>query len=183
MMMAYGKDYEVSYIVSINFRANLDAQNAGNCISGLQISNIFCGTMRPDAPRGSCVVCQPHGYPPLIYYLTERSLFKKCSPPPRKIIKKGPDKISNEVVYVYCVSKAVGQTNTAPPPNKIRPVRPCGSLSPTSGNIGFYCRNKICFPERRNNNYISYQIQKHLMKHSHRLPMLVVRQYDIPKHW
>ena len=48
MMMAYGKDYEVSYIVSINFRANLDAQNAGNCISGLQISNIFCGTMRPD---------------------------------------------------------------------------------------------------------------------------------------
>jgi hypothetical protein len=27
MMMAYGKDYEVSYIASINFRANLDAQN------------------------------------------------------------------------------------------------------------------------------------------------------------
>jgi hypothetical protein len=44
MMMAYGKDYEVSYIVSINFRANLDAQNAGNCISGLQISNIFWGS-------------------------------------------------------------------------------------------------------------------------------------------
>ena len=34
MMMAYGKDYEVSYTVSINFRANLDAQNAENCISG-----------------------------------------------------------------------------------------------------------------------------------------------------
>ena len=48
MMMAYGKDYEVSYIVSINFRANLDAQNAGNCISGLQISNIFWGSMPPD---------------------------------------------------------------------------------------------------------------------------------------
>jgi hypothetical protein len=46
-MMAYGKDYEVSYIVSINFRANLDAQNAGNCISGLQISNIFWGSMPP----------------------------------------------------------------------------------------------------------------------------------------
>jgi hypothetical protein len=44
MMIAYGKDYEVSYIVSINFRQNLDAQNAGNCISGLQISKIFCGT-------------------------------------------------------------------------------------------------------------------------------------------
>jgi hypothetical protein len=39
MMMAYGKDYEVSYIVSINFR---------NCISGLQISNIFWGSMPPD---------------------------------------------------------------------------------------------------------------------------------------
>jgi hypothetical protein len=47
MMMAYGKDYEVSYTVSINFRANLDAQNAGNCISGLQISNIFCASMPP----------------------------------------------------------------------------------------------------------------------------------------
>ena len=46
-MMAYGKDYEVSYIVSVNFRANLDAQNAGNCISRLQISNIFWGTMPP----------------------------------------------------------------------------------------------------------------------------------------
>ena len=47
MMMAYGKDYEVSYLVSINFRANLDAQNAGYCISGLQISNIFWGSMNP----------------------------------------------------------------------------------------------------------------------------------------
>jgi hypothetical protein len=48
MMMAYGKDYEVTYIVSINFRANSDAQNAGNCISWLQISNIFWGSMPPD---------------------------------------------------------------------------------------------------------------------------------------
>jgi hypothetical protein len=47
-MMAYGKDYEVSYIVSINFRANLDAQNAGNCISGLQIS--FSGDYAPRPP-------------------------------------------------------------------------------------------------------------------------------------
>ena len=114
-MMAYGKDYEVSYIVSINFRANLDAQNAGNCISGLQISNIFWGSMPPYPLGISCVVCRPHGYPPLIYYLTERSLFKKCSPPHGKILKKGPDKISNKVAYVYCVSKAVGQTNTRTP--------------------------------------------------------------------
>ena len=36
-------------IVSINFRANLDAQNAyaGNGISLLQISNIFWGSMPP----------------------------------------------------------------------------------------------------------------------------------------
>jgi hypothetical protein len=31
-----------------------------------------------------------HCYPPLIYYLTERSLFKKW-PPKRKILKKGLD--------------------------------------------------------------------------------------------
>jgi hypothetical protein len=50
MMMAYGKDYEVSYIVSINFGANLDAQYAGNCISGLQIS--FSGGLCPQTPLG-----------------------------------------------------------------------------------------------------------------------------------
>jgi hypothetical protein len=37
-------------IVSINFRANLDAQNAGNGISELQISNIFWGSMPADPP-------------------------------------------------------------------------------------------------------------------------------------
>jgi hypothetical protein len=40
----------VIYIVSINFRANLDAQNAGNCISGLQIS--FSGGLYPQTPLG-----------------------------------------------------------------------------------------------------------------------------------
>jgi hypothetical protein len=34
-------------IVSINFRANLDAQNAGNGISVFQISNIFWGSTPP----------------------------------------------------------------------------------------------------------------------------------------
>ena len=53
-------------IVRINFGANLDAQNAGNDISGIQISMFS------------------HCYPLLIYYLTERSLFKKCPPPPRE---------------------------------------------------------------------------------------------------
>jgi hypothetical protein len=37
-------------IVSINFRANVDAQTAGNGISGLQISKIVCGSMPPDPP-------------------------------------------------------------------------------------------------------------------------------------
>jgi hypothetical protein len=68
-------------IVSINFRANLDAQNAEKCISGLQISKMFWRSM-----------------------------------PPGKILKKGPDKISNKVVFVYYVSKVVRQTNTVPPP-------------------------------------------------------------------
>ena len=36
------------YIVSINFGANLDAQNAGNYISGIQISKIFLGSTPPD---------------------------------------------------------------------------------------------------------------------------------------
>jgi hypothetical protein len=37
-------------IVSINFRANLDAQNAGNGISGFQILIIFWWSMPPDSP-------------------------------------------------------------------------------------------------------------------------------------
>jgi hypothetical protein len=138
----------------------VDAQNAGNGISGLQISKLFCGSIPPDplfmrgmqwrkswwsggaaAPphlheswrifgnvdlkegwkqsfrvqmggggmseiwkfcRKFRRLCPPHRkkwisatggmlathvafghcYPPLIYYLTERSLFKKCPPPP-----------------------------------------------------------------------------------------------------
>ena len=37
-------------IVSINFGANLDAQNAGKDISGIQISKIFWGSTPPDLP-------------------------------------------------------------------------------------------------------------------------------------
>jgi hypothetical protein len=44
-------------IVRINFGANLDAQNAGNCISVLQISKIFWG-VHPHT--------RDHCYPPLI---------------------------------------------------------------------------------------------------------------------
>jgi hypothetical protein len=71
-------------IVKINFGANLDAQNAGNDISGIQISNSnFKIQISPDPPfmRGILAthVAFSHCYPPLIYYLTERSLF-----PPRE---------------------------------------------------------------------------------------------------
>jgi hypothetical protein len=55
----------------------LDAQNAENGISRLQISNIF--QQNPLFMRGMSAthVAFGHGYPPLIYYLTERFLFKK----------------------------------------------------------------------------------------------------------
>ena len=73
-------------IVRITFGANLDAQNAGNDISGIQISNI---SPDPSFMRGILAthVAFSHCYPPLIYYLTERSLFKKC-PPTGKSLKK-----------------------------------------------------------------------------------------------
>jgi hypothetical protein len=75
-------------IVRINFEANLDAQNAGNDISGIQISKIFWGSTPLDPPfmRGILAthVAFSHCYTPLIYYLTERSLFKKCPPPTGK---------------------------------------------------------------------------------------------------
>jgi hypothetical protein len=77
-------------IIIINFRANLDAQNAGNCISGLQISKIFWGVSH-QTPLFMLGMSATHGLPPLlyplIYYLTERSLFKKC-PPKGKSLKK-----------------------------------------------------------------------------------------------
>jgi hypothetical protein len=69
----------------------LDAQNAGNDISGIQISKISWESTPPDPPlmRGILAthVAFSHCYPPLIYYLTERSLFKKC-PPTGKSLKK-----------------------------------------------------------------------------------------------
>jgi hypothetical protein len=79
----------ITNIVNINFRANLDAQNAGNGISGLQISKMFPQT--PPPPIHAWYVGHTHGLPPLlyplIYYLTERSLFKKC-PSTGKSLKK-----------------------------------------------------------------------------------------------
>jgi hypothetical protein len=90
-------------IVSINFGANLDAQNAGNDIFP-RFKN-FLGDYPPSPPppflRGILAthVAFSHCYPPLIYYLTERSLFKKSPPPHGKILKKGPAEHSK----YYCL--------------------------------------------------------------------------------
>jgi hypothetical protein len=50
----------------------------------------FSGGVLPPFMRGILAthVAFSHCYPPLIYDLTERSLFKKC--PHGKILKKGP---------------------------------------------------------------------------------------------
>jgi hypothetical protein len=71
----------------------LDAQYAGNDISGIQISKIFWGSTDPPFMHGILAthVAFSNCYPPLIYYLTERSLFKKC-PPTGKSLKKALSK-------------------------------------------------------------------------------------------
>jgi hypothetical protein len=90
-------------IVSINFSANLDAQNAGN------------GSFKFQTFSGG-VVCRPHGYPPLINYLTERSLFKKCPPPHGKILKKGPEQSCICVLCNIMQSGRSGKSILCPPP-------------------------------------------------------------------
>jgi hypothetical protein len=64
----------------------LNAQNVGNGISVLQISKIS----DPLFMRGMSAthVAFSRSYPPLIYYLTERSLFEKSPPPTGKSLKK-----------------------------------------------------------------------------------------------
>jgi hypothetical protein len=71
----------------------LDAQNAGNDISGIQISKIFWG-------NGILATHEAfsHSYPPLIYYLTERSLFKKC-PPTGKSLKKALAPVHHKLMH------------------------------------------------------------------------------------
>jgi hypothetical protein len=62
----------------------LDARNAGNDFLGEYTPN-----PSPPFMRGILAtnVAFSHCYPPLIYYLTERSIFKKC-PPTGKSLKK-----------------------------------------------------------------------------------------------
>jgi hypothetical protein len=69
-------------ILSLNIRVNLNAQNAGNGISGLQISNIFWGNMPPNP------VAFSHSYPPLMN-ISQKGTFSKNAPLTRgKILKK-----------------------------------------------------------------------------------------------
>jgi hypothetical protein len=77
-------------IARINFGANLDAQNAGNDISGIKnFLGEYTPRPLPTFMRGILAtnVAFSHCYPPLIYYLTERSIFKKC-PTTGKSLKK-----------------------------------------------------------------------------------------------
>ena len=84
-------------IVSINFGANLDAQNAGKDISGIQISKIFWGVLPQTSPlpfmRGILVthvrVAFSHCYPPSNILSHRKVPFQKM-PPHGKILKKGP---------------------------------------------------------------------------------------------
>jgi hypothetical protein len=83
------------HLFRINFGANLDAENAGNDISGIQISKIFWGVHpQTDPPPiqawyiGHTRDLQSLMLSPLIYYLTERSFLKKCPPPTGKSLKK-----------------------------------------------------------------------------------------------
>ena len=74
-------------IVSINFGANLDAQNAGKDISGIQISKNFWGSTPPDLPlpfmRGILVthVAFSHCYPPSNILSHRKVPFQKMPPP------------------------------------------------------------------------------------------------------
>jgi hypothetical protein len=54
-------------IVSINFIANLDAQNTGNGIFRLLISNVFWGSMSADPPIHVWYVGHTRGLRPLLY--------------------------------------------------------------------------------------------------------------------
>jgi hypothetical protein len=80
-------------IVSINFGANLDAQNAGNGISVPQISKIFWGSTPPDHPIHAWYVGHTRDLQPLLSpfnILFHRKVPFQKMRPHGKILKKGP---------------------------------------------------------------------------------------------
>ena len=93
-------------IVSINFGANLDAQNAGKDISG---KKKFSGGVLPQTSplpfmRGILVthVAFSHCYPPSNILSHRKVPFQKM-PPHGKILKKGPDSTyAKLVILVGC---------------------------------------------------------------------------------
>ena len=78
----------------------MDAQNAGNGISGLPSMPtdplFMCGMLATQVAFSHCC-------PPLTYCLTERSLSKKCPPPHGKILKKGPDQYTKKNQLKVCL--------------------------------------------------------------------------------
>jgi hypothetical protein len=87
-------------IVRINFGANLDAQNAGNDISGLQISKIFWGSTHPDPPIHAWYIGDTRGFQPLLSpsnILSHRKVPFQKMPPHGKILKKGPE------IFMYLI--------------------------------------------------------------------------------
>jgi hypothetical protein len=74
-------------IVRINFGANLDAQNAGNDISGIEISKIFWGRTTPDRVH-AWYIGHTRCFQPLLSLsniLSHRKVpFQKMPPPPRE---------------------------------------------------------------------------------------------------
>ena len=86
-------------IVSINFRASLDAQNAGNGISSPQISNIFCGSMPPDPPIYAWYVGYIHG---LQLLLSPSNISSHRKVPFQKMAPTG---ISLEKAPILCLLK------------------------------------------------------------------------------
>ena len=76
--------FKYKYIVRINFGANLDAQNAGNDISGIQISKIFWGSTPQTPPPIHVWYIDPPSN-----ILSHRKVpFQKMPPPTGKSLKK-----------------------------------------------------------------------------------------------
>jgi hypothetical protein len=81
-------------IVRINFGANLDSQNAGNDISGIQISKFFWGSTPPDPPAiHASDIGHTRGFQTLLSpsnILSHRKVPFQKMHPHGKILKKGP---------------------------------------------------------------------------------------------
>jgi hypothetical protein len=80
----------------------LDAQNAGNDIYGFKFQKFSGGVLPQTPPIHAWYMGHTRGLqpllPPLIYYLTERSLFKKCPPTGKSLKKALKDCVTVEVI-------------------------------------------------------------------------------------